>query len=100
MATGWADPGVIVWPDLLDHLLDVAGVAEDPSTFDDLGFVADVAFHDVDRLVESLTGRATALWMASTLSAAVLAFSATSSSRVFTAATSRLKISRNCRSSR
>ena len=47
----------------------------------------------------SSIGRATALWMASTLSAAVLAFSATSSSRVFSAAaTSRLKISRNCRS--
>ena len=47
----------------------------------------------------SSTGKATALWMASTLSAAVEAFSACSSSSVFRAtATSRVKISRNCRS--
>ena len=51
-------PGRHRLADLLDHLLDVAGVAEDPlQALDHLGFVADVALHDVDRLVEDLVDR-------------------------------------------
>ena len=45
-------------PDLLDHLLDVAGVAEDAlQPLDHFRLVADVALHDVDRLVEDLVHR-------------------------------------------
>ena len=43
---------------LLDHLLDVAGVAEDAlQPLDDFRLVADVALHDVDGLVEDFVHR-------------------------------------------
>ena len=43
---------------LLDRLLDVAGVPQDPlETFDDVGVVADVALHDVDGVIENVVDR-------------------------------------------
>ncbi|NBU17634.1 MAG: hypothetical protein EBS48_11640, partial [Actinobacteria bacterium] len=45
-------------PHLLDRLLDVAGVAEDAlEALPDVGVVADVALHDVDRVVEDVVHR-------------------------------------------
>ena len=44
--------------DLLNHLLDVAGVAENAlQTFDDFRLVADVALHDVHGVVEDVVDR-------------------------------------------
>ena len=45
-------------PDLLDHLFDVAGVLENSfQPFDNLRFVADVLFHNVDGIVENFINR-------------------------------------------
>ena len=45
-------------PHLLNHLLDVAGVAEDVlQPLGDIGIVADVALHDVHGVVENVINR-------------------------------------------
>ena len=87
--------------DLLDHLLDVAGIAQDLlQPLDHVRLVADVALHHVDGVVQDVVDRQRdgAVDRLDAGRGRARLFGASSSSVLSATATSRAKISRNCRS--